>query len=198
MNDESNQRVPSYGTYAGEGASQLIKNLSREELEALAMDMMVDSRSGLLRADAFYRMGQELPEQVYPLVGLGMDIVDLKSYNLVSYETGNAAIALVGQAIQSSIRNSDLACRFGGDEFLLLLDKGEQQSHDFYRAGMLAERIDSNLQAFFPQFKAQLSRPVTLRYAMGVVPTSNQLQEKNLATLIDNSYNLAPATLRTS
>ena len=51
-----------------------------------------------------------------------VDIDRLKDINdTFGHEAGNSAITLVAQCLQRSIRGSDTAARFGGDEFAVLL-----------------------------------------------------------------------------
>jgi diguanylate cyclase (GGDEF)-like protein len=46
----------------------------------------------------------------------------------------------LGQLIRSSVRSEDIACRFGGDEFLLILSEMDLDTAR-QRAGELMERI---------------------------------------------------------
>ena len=51
-----------------------------------------------------------------------IDIDKLKDINdTFGHEAGNSAITLVAQCLQRSIRGTDTAARFGGDEFAVLL-----------------------------------------------------------------------------
>jgi diguanylate cyclase (GGDEF)-like protein len=57
---------------------------------------------------------------VYAILMVDMD--KLKDINeAFGHEAGNSAIGLVAQCLLRSIRNSDHAARFGGDEFAVLL-----------------------------------------------------------------------------
>jgi diguanylate cyclase (GGDEF)-like protein len=57
---------------------------------------------------------------VYALLMIDMD--KLKDINdTFGHEAGNSAITLVAQCLQRSIRGTDYAARFGGDEFAVLL-----------------------------------------------------------------------------
>ncbi len=53
---------------------------------------------------------------------LAMDMDHFKKVNDVhGHDAGTRTIQAVGHAIQGSIRDSDFSCRYGGDEFLVLL-----------------------------------------------------------------------------
>ena len=57
---------------------------------------------------------------VYALLMIDMD--KLKDINdAFGHDAGNSALTLVAQCLQRSIRNTDYAARFGGDEFAVLL-----------------------------------------------------------------------------
>jgi diguanylate cyclase (GGDEF)-like protein len=96
---------------------------ARERIENLAQ---TDSLTGLLNLRMFNEVWQrvhgssERERSVYAL--LMIDIDKLKDINdAFGHEGGNSAIMLVAQCLQRSIRNTDYAARFGGDEFGVLL-----------------------------------------------------------------------------
>jgi len=96
---------------------------ARERIENLAQ---TDSLTGLYNLRMFNEVWQrehaarERSRGVYSI--LMIDIDKLKEINdAFGHEAGNSALTLVAQSLQRSIRNSDHAARFGGDEFALLL-----------------------------------------------------------------------------
>ncbi|HME38854.1 MAG TPA: GGDEF domain-containing protein [Steroidobacteraceae bacterium] len=96
---------------------------ARERIENLAQ---TDSLTGLLNLRMFNEVWQrahlaaERDQGVYSLLMIDMD--KLKEINdSFGHEAGNSAITLVAQCLQRSIRNTDFAARFGGDEFAVLL-----------------------------------------------------------------------------
>lgn len=96
---------------------------ARERIENLAQ---TDSLTGLLNLRMFNEVWQrehsarEGSGGVYTL--LMVDIDKLKLINdTFGHEAGDSAISLVAQCLQRSIRSSDHAARFGGDEFAVLL-----------------------------------------------------------------------------
>lgn len=53
---------------------------------------------------------------------LMVDLNDLKGINdSLGHESGNAALRNVAEAIKRAVRASDVACRYGGDEFVVML-----------------------------------------------------------------------------
>jgi diguanylate cyclase (GGDEF)-like protein len=96
---------------------------ARERIENLAQ---TDSLTGLYNVRMFNELWQrehntcERSRGVYALLMIDMD--KLKEINDVfGHEAGNSAITLVAQCLQRSIRNTDHAARFGGDDFAVLL-----------------------------------------------------------------------------
>ena len=96
---------------------------ARERIENLAQ---TDALTGLYNLRMFNEVWQrehaasERDRGVYSLLLIDMD--KLKDINDdFGHEAGNSAIKLVAQCLQRSIRNSDYAARFGGDEFAVLL-----------------------------------------------------------------------------
>ncbi len=96
---------------------------ARERIENLAQ---TDSLTGLFNLRMFNEVWQrehaacERDSGVYAVLMIDMD--KLKDINdAFGHEGGNSAILLVAQCLQRSIRGSDTAARFGGDEFAVLL-----------------------------------------------------------------------------
>jgi diguanylate cyclase (GGDEF)-like protein len=96
---------------------------ARERIENLAQN---DALTGVYNPRTFNEIWQrehrscEAGGGTYAL--LMVDIDRLKEINeTFGHEAGNSAITLVAQCLQRSIRGSDSAGRFGGDEFAVLL-----------------------------------------------------------------------------
>ena len=96
---------------------------ARERIENLAQ---TDSLTGLYNQRMFNEVLQrehaaaERNRTEYSLLMIDMD--KLKEINDVhGHDAGNSAITLVAQCLQRSIRTTDHAARFGGDEFAVLL-----------------------------------------------------------------------------
>jgi diguanylate cyclase (GGDEF)-like protein len=96
---------------------------ARERIENLAQ---TDALTGLYNLRMFNEVWRrehddaERSRGVYALLMIDMD--KLKDINdAFGHEAGNSAITLVAQCLQRSIRGTDYAARFGGDEFAVLL-----------------------------------------------------------------------------
>ena len=78
---------------------------------------------------------------------LVVDIDNLKALNDEhGHQAGNRAITTVASAIQRAVRNSDMAARFGGDEFVIFLPEATPEV-----AESVAQRIRNHVQkSLFP------------------------------------------------
>jgi len=72
--------------------------------------------------DTVKRMVAQASRSVTPLTAIMLDLDHFKAINdLYGHAQGDEVLAAVGAAIQSTLRASDFAGRFGGEEFLVLL-----------------------------------------------------------------------------
>ena len=77
-----------------------------------------------------------------PLSLLMLDIDNFKAYNdKHGHALGDEAIKLVGSALRRHARKPVLACRYGGDEFCMILPGTDSQA-----AAAIAERLRSNVE----------------------------------------------------
>jgi len=60
--------------------------------------------------------------QRHPASLLILDIDYFKKYNdEYGHEAGDAVLRAIGQLLQTQVRGGDVACRFGGEEFVILM-----------------------------------------------------------------------------
>jgi diguanylate cyclase (GGDEF)-like protein len=136
---------------------------ARERIENLAQN---DALTGLYNLRMFNEVWQrehaaaEGDRGVYALLMIDMD--KLKDINdSFGHDAGNSAITLVAQCLQRSIRNTDYAARFGGDEFAVLLPGASPEI-----AEAVVKRVRHNV------FKTTLdlrSRMIRCSVSIGVV-----------------------------
>jgi diguanylate cyclase (GGDEF)-like protein len=136
---------------------------ARERIENLAQ---TDALTGLFNLRMFNEVWQrehsaaERDRGGYALLMIDMD--KLKDINdAFGHEAGNSAITLVAQCLQRSIRNTDYAARFGGDEFVVLLPGASSEI-----AEAVVKRVRHNV------FKTTLdlrSRMIRCSVSIGVV-----------------------------
>ena len=97
---------------------------------------------------------------------LGLVLLDLDGFKQVNdvfgHATGDALLIRVARALRSVIRAEDTACRFGGDEFVILLP-------DIARAdsiGIIAAKVEARLQRVRSAGGAKLTVAASLGLAV--------------------------------
>ena len=135
------------------------------EFEQLSV---TDALTGLLnRRYIEERLLEEIKRSTrhgFPMSFMMLDVDDFKSYNdRFGHPAGDEALKLVGNVIRDTLRGADVAARFGGEEFSILLPQTKVDE-----ALAIAERIRSNVE--HTDF---LHRRVTL--SIGVASCSAEL-----------------------
>jgi diguanylate cyclase (GGDEF)-like protein len=111
-----------------------------------------------------------------PLSFLMIDIDDFKLYNdLNGHQAGDLALQMTAQELKGTLRSADVASRYGGEEFSVLLPQTSLQE-----AGVIAERMRERIeQTPFPHAKAQPLKAVTISIGVstftGSVSTAEQI-----------------------
>ena len=129
-------------------------------LEMILLSMTLSSRMSELqhqsRTDALTLLGNrrlfndKLPEeferarqQNHPLALLVLDIDKFKHYNdMHGHAQGDEAVKAVAHALRKHARKPHVACRYGGDEFCVILPVTSEAS-----AAVLAERLRAAVQS---------------------------------------------------
>jgi diguanylate cyclase (GGDEF)-like protein len=154
---------------------------ARERIENLAQ---TDSLTGLYNQRMFNEVLQrehaaaESNRTEYSLLMIDMD--KLKEINDVhGLDAGNSAITLVAQCLQRSIRTTDHAARFGGDEFAVLLPGASTEV-----AEAVVKRVRHNV------YKTTLdvrSRMIRCSVSIGVVTYPSDARDmRELLSLADD------------
>jgi len=107
-----------------------------------------------------------------PLCVILVDIDHFKSVNdLYGHQAGDLALNYVAKMIRKTIRTSDVAGRYGGDEFMVITPSIHTGT-----AGVLAERIRQNVaaQPFLMNDGTDTPREIPLTVSAGVMGASNK------------------------
>ena len=105
----------------------------------------------------------------YPLSFMMIDIDDFKLYNdRNGHQAGDRALEITAQCLRAALRKVDVASRYGGEEFSILLPQTTLQE-----AGVLADRIRRKiLSAPFPHGKSQPLGGVTVSIGLSTFSAS--------------------------
>jgi diguanylate cyclase (GGDEF)-like protein len=95
----------------------------------------------------------------YSMSCLMIDIDDFKSYNDNNgHQAGDVALKITAHALKAALRSADVACRYGGEEFCILLPQTSLSE-----AGVIAERMRLRVtETDYPYGKSQPLETVSI------------------------------------
>jgi len=113
---------------ASEQISLAVSNLKLQE--TLRTQSLRDGLTGLFnRRYLEVSMARDLARAIrrsQPLAVLMIDVDHFKRFNDThGHDAGDALLAQFGQCVLSLLRNEDVACRYGGEEFTILLQEAD-------------------------------------------------------------------------
>jgi diguanylate cyclase (GGDEF)-like protein len=139
---------------------QIAVALERAELQERAAQFQLisitDPLTGLLnRRYLEERLTEELNRSKrnnHPVSCLMIDIDDFKKYNdLNGHQAGDVALKITAHCLKTALRSADIACRYGGEEFCILLPQTTVAE-----AGVIAERMRQRVaETEYPYGKTQ-------------------------------------------
>ena len=162
---ESTQRV------AESAAAQLALTLANLRLrDELRSQSIRDPLTGLFnRRYLEEALERELRRAVRKQATLGLVMLDVdhfKRFNdTLGHEAGDALLQGLGQFLQEQIRKEDVACRYGGEEYTVILPEANGET-----ARLRAEQWRTALQAWRPLHRGQSLGPVTLSFGVAGFP----------------------------
>lgn len=157
------------GEYYPKTLAEQVKE-EQEKAEALKELAHKDTLTGLLNYHAFEETYQGEGESRQ---GQWMILADLDNFKMVNdtcgHMKGNQVLKKAAGVLKSTVRSSDVVCRMGGDEFLLLCGGIREEQE----AGELMQRIVKNIEA------AGVQEPVWIGISLGgtMVRNGDTLEE---------------------
>ena len=124
---------------------------------------ITDPLTGLLnRRYLEERLTEELSRSQrynYSMSCLMIDIDDFKSYNdRNGHQAGDVALKITAHSLKAALRSADIACRYGGEEFCILLPQTTVSE-----AGVIAERMRQKVaDTVYPHGASQPSGRVSI------------------------------------
>ncbi len=109
---------------------------------------------------------RELSRAVRYETNLSLCMLDLDCFKEINYTHGHIAgdivLIRVGRILEDSVRESDVCCRYGGDEFAIILP-----NTDVMDAGALGERVRRKVAEYQFQYN---SAKINVTVSLGIVP----------------------------
>jgi diguanylate cyclase (GGDEF)-like protein len=161
-----------------------IRNLDRkirEKTRALQELAITDALTRLYNRRYFSEVSTEMyalgKREQTPLSVIMLDIDKFKHINdTYGHQVGDRVIVALAGAINEVKRNSDIACRYGGEEFILLLPETGKEG-----ACGLAERLRQMIEGL--TIELEDGRVVTFTVSLGVSEV-NYLSDKDIEDVI--------------
>jgi diguanylate cyclase (GGDEF)-like protein/PAS domain S-box-containing protein len=102
-------------------------------------------------------------------LSLGIIMLDVDSFKRFNdnygHAAGDAILLELGNLLLGNIRREDVACRYGGDEFIIVLPGASREM-----AQDRAERLSEQARHFNIQFKGQTLGTITFSFGIAVFP----------------------------
>jgi diguanylate cyclase (GGDEF)-like protein len=152
--------------------------------EDLNTETRYDHLTGLLeRASFLEKLKFNLPKTLQDDQITAIIFVDLDDFKTINdqygHGTGDDVISITGRRISTSIRAQDLACRWGGDEFVLALQGITSKDLASQLANRLLTAISQPLQLGFQELsKSMLSASIGVAIMDDVNLSSMDLVER--------------------
>jgi diguanylate cyclase (GGDEF)-like protein len=123
---------------------KMIEERLRENEQKYKEESITDSLTGLYNSRYFFKhLKYEISRAKRygnSLSLLMMDIDDFKKYNdTYGHQEGDKALRALSSVLKEGVRDSDTSCRYGGEEFTVLLPETSGEN-----AKVVAERLRSN------------------------------------------------------
>lgn len=160
---------------ACETASMAMANLRLQE--TLRTQSLRDPLTGLFNRRyleaSLEREVQRAQRQQHPLSVLMLDLDNFKRFNdHFGHEAGDALLASFGSLLQSLVRSEDVACRYGGEEFTILMHET-----DSAQALARAEQICAATRAMDVQHRRQQLGTISVSIGIATLPIHGDTPE---------------------
>jgi len=170
-------------------ADHLSLSLSNLKLrQTLRYQSIRDALTGLFnRRYMEESLSRELPRAVRKNTTVGIIMLDIdhfKRFNdTFGHEAGDIVLREIGKLLQCHVRAEDIACRYGGEEFILILPDTPQEV-----ALQRAERIREAVKLMQIEYRQQPLGVVSLSLGVSVFPVHGSTADEVLKRADDALY----------
>lgn len=167
----------------------------RKNEEKMRMYATTDTMTGMLNRRTGLIALEELVEKAkaykFKLTICFIDLNDLKGINdIYGHHEGDGAIQVVAAILKESLRKSDLVCRLGGDEFLLIFPYCSREE---------AEAIWERIKEGVYQFNSKKISPFSISISHGFAELAHNMDMSvdDLVRLADDEMYRAKKLVKT-
>jgi len=119
-----------------------------------------------------------------PLAIVAMDIDNFKLFNdTYGHSAGDQVLKMIAEHLAKLCQNNDLAGRFGGDDFMVILPKADREA-----AFALAQSVQGWLSEKHFQVRGSERIPISVNCGVAVFPEDGQKRHELLAVADANLY----------
>ena len=123
--------------------------IPRNRLESIEQRAVTDALTGLGNRSVFdFELDREVSRCLRYDLPMALVLIDLDHFKEINdhhgHHCGDGVLRQVGAIIQRHVRNVDVACRYGGDEFAIVLPETSLET-----AAAVAHRITTEIASFF-------------------------------------------------
>jgi diguanylate cyclase (GGDEF)-like protein len=187
------QRLQELATSLAEQISLAFANLMlRETLKYQSVrDPLTNLFNRRLMEEALQRELLRAARSGSPLAVLMADIDHFKQFNdAYGHEAGDVLLRDLGSLFTAEIRGGDVACRYGGEEFLMIL-----VDIDLHSAGERAQQIRKRVRNLQVRYRGETLRRVTLSIGVAGCPQHGTTSSQ-IVTAADRALYVAKASGR--
>ena len=162
-----------------EQLSQAVANLKLRE--SLRLQSLRDELTGLynrryLEAN-LNREIQRCQRRNLPLSVLMVDVDHFKTFNdQYGHAAGDALLSALGRTMEQNVREEDIACRYGGEEFTVVLPEADTEE-----AARTAERLRVAIASLTVQHMRKTYGPATISIGIATMPEHGSSPDALLA-----------------
>lgn len=187
----------------GDGIASSTMPIDRQdEIGALAKSfahmqqrLLTDRLTGIANREAIIRriedriVRQRRRGDSYPFAVFFVDLNGFKKINdTLGHDVGDAVLIEIGQRLVKSLRENDLAARYGGDEFVLLLDNVDNRANALSARDKLERVLAQPLQALTNVSREAAAIGAGAAIGLALCPDEGQDLETLLKRADDDMY----------
>ncbi len=122
-------------------------------------DMMKDTLTNLVTRGQFE---QRLKNKLKKAKAFSLIMIDIDKFKMINdtygHKEGDMALVVVANVLKNSVKHIDLTSRYGGDEFMLLLESSDEGTSRY-----VIDRVNANLSAY----NNKSVKPYKIKLSMG-------------------------------